>query len=73
MDYDTLRYIQKKIKEKRALYCDKIIIGVDNFNTYQYIIGQIRSLDDLLQDLTDLLKKQELNDDNNASGARDSF
>jgi len=71
MDYDTLRFIQKRTKEKRSLLCDKIIIGVDNFTTYQYIIGQIRSLDDLLQDLTDLLKKQELNDDNNASGARD--
>jgi hypothetical protein len=30
---------------------------------YQYIVGQYRSLNDLQQDLRDLLKKQELFDD----------
>ena len=37
--------------------------GVDSMDEYKYIIGQIRSSEDLQQDLTDLLKKQEPDDD----------
>ena len=73
MDYATIKYIQQKnLKPKIESYTEKVIIGVDNFNEYKYITGQIRSLKDLQQDLTDLFKKQEQNDDdNNAEGAED--
>ena len=72
MDYDTVNYIKKKlIQRKLDTLKEKVVIGVDNWDTYKYIIGQIRSLEDLQQDLTDLFKKQELNDDNNAEGAGD--
>ena len=73
MDYATIKYIQQKIlKPKIDSYTEKVIIGVDNFNEYKYITGQIRSLKDLQQDLTDLFKKQEQNDDDyNAEGAED--
>ena len=72
MDYDTVNYIKKKlIQRKLDTLKEKVAIGVDNWDTYKYIIGQIRSLEDLQQDLTDLFKKQELNDNNNAEGAGD--
>jgi len=60
MDIDTVKYIEKKLKEKKELLESKVIFGVDTWDQYQYIIGQIRSINDLLQDLRDLLKKQEL-------------
>ena len=74
MDYkniSTIKYIQQKIlKPKIESYTEKVIIGVDNFEEYKYITGQIRSLKDLQQDLTDLLRNRSDNDDdNNAKGA----
>ena len=73
MDYATIKYIQQKIlKPKIESYTEKVIIGVDNFEEYKYITGQIRSLKDLQQDLTDLLRNRSDNDDyNNAKGAED--
>ena len=73
MDYATIKYIQQKIlKPKIESYTEKVIIGVDNFNEYKYITGQIRSLKDLQQDLTDLLRNRSDNDDDyNAEGAED--
>lgn len=72
MDFQTIKYIKEKLlKPKLERLKEKVVIGVDNWNEYQYIIGQIRSIEDLQQDLTDLFKKQELHDDNNAEGAGD--
>lgn len=72
MDFQTIKYIREKLlKPKLERLKEKVVIGVDNWNEYQYIIGQIRSIEDLQQDLTDLFKKQELHDDNNAEGAGD--
>ena len=73
MDYATIKYIQQKIlKPKIESYTEKVIIGVDNFEEYKYITGQIRSLKDLQQDLTDLLRNRSENDEyNNAEGAED--
>ena len=73
MDYATIKYIQQKIlKPKIESYTEKVIIAVDNFEEYKYITGQIRSLKDLQQDLTDLLRNRSDNDDdNNAEGAED--
>jgi hypothetical protein len=72
VDFQTIKYIKEKLlKPKLERLKERVVIGVDNWNEYQYIIGQIRSIEDLQQDLTDLFKKQELNDDNNAEGAGD--
>ena len=72
MDFETIKYIKNKLlTPKLERLKEKVVIGVDNWNEYQYIIGQIRSIEDLQQDLTDLFKKQELHDDNNAEGAGD--
>ena len=64
MDYHTIKYIQNKLLKPRIdSLTTKVKLGVDNFAEYKYIIGQIRSNEDLQQDLTDLLKKQEPDDD----------
>ena len=63
MDYGTVKYIQKILKDKTDALTEKIKLGVDTFEEYKYIIGQIRSNEDLHRDLTDLLKKQEPNED----------
>jgi hypothetical protein len=66
VDYHTIKYIQNKLlKPKIESLVTKIKLGVDNFEEYKYIIGQIRSNEDLQQDLTDLLKKQEPDEDRN--------
>ncbi len=72
MDYHTIKYIQNKLLKPRIeSLTTKIKLGVDNFEEYKYIIGQIRSSEDLQQDLTDLLKKQEP-DDNTDTGEDDT-
>jgi predicted protein tyrosine phosphatase len=72
VDFATIKYIKNKLLEpKKERLKEKVVIGVDNWDEYKYIIGQIRSIEDLQQDLTDLFKKQELHDDNNAEGAGD--
>ena len=61
---DIIDYIKKKIiAPKVANLTQTTTSGVDSFETYQYIVGQIKSLNDLQQELTDLQKKQELIDD----------
>ena len=63
MDYSTIKFIQKKILEpKSEALTEKLKLGVDTFEEYKYIIGQIRSIEDLHRDLQDLLKKPEPNE-----------
>ena len=63
MDYSTIKFIQKKILEpKSEALTEKLKLGVATFDEYKYIIGQIRSIEDLHRDLQDLLKKQEPNE-----------
>jgi len=59
-----IEYILKKIiQPKIKLLTDIAIGGVDTFDKYLYIVGQIKSLTDLQQELTNLQKKQELYDE----------
>jgi hypothetical protein len=37
--------------------------GVDNMEKYKYILGQIRTYEFLLQEISNLLNKKELNED----------
>ena len=59
MDIDTISLIQNTIKKKILQLKDHAIYGVDTMEKLQYIRGQIRSLEDLQQDLKDLLSKTE--------------
>ena len=71
MDYHTIKYIQSKLlKPKIEALTEKIKLGVDTIEEYKYIIRQIRSNEDLLRDLTDLLKKQEPDEDTNQRGTK---
>jgi hypothetical protein len=38
--------------------------GVDNMEKYQYMLGQIRTYQYLLQEISSLLKQKEQNDEN---------
>ena len=63
MDIDTISLVQKKIKLNLQRLKDNAIYGVDTIEKLQYVRGQIRSLEDLQQDLKDLLTTTEYEDD----------
>ena len=51
--------IKKLINRRKDRLKETLVRDVDNVNDLHYIRGQIKSLDDLQQDIIDLLKKQE--------------
>ena len=51
--------IKKLINKRKDRLKETLVRDVDNVNDLHYIRGQIKSLDDLQQDIIDLLKKQE--------------
>lgn len=59
MDLDTISLVQRKVKEALARLKNNIIYSVDTMEKLQYVRGQIRSLEDLQQDLKDLLTTTE--------------
>ena len=63
MDIDTISLVQKKIKINLQRLRDNAIYGVDTMEKLQYVRGQIRSLEDLQQDLKDLLTTTEYEDE----------
>ena len=63
MDIDTISLVQAKIKKILLQLKDHAIYGVDTMDKLQYVRGQIRSLEDLQQDLKDLLKTTEYEDE----------
>ena len=55
--------IQKYLKEEYQQIGDAMIAGgVDNMEKYQYMLGQIRTYQYLLQEISTLLKTKEQND-----------
>ena len=59
MDIDTISLVQHKVKKALARLKSHAIYGVDTMEKLQYVRGQIRSLEDLQQDLKDLLTTTE--------------
>ncbi len=56
-------YIKKRIDETKQDIC----YGIDTLDRLHYAKGKLSALEVLLQDLNDLLKKEEnIDDDNNA-------
>ncbi len=56
-------YIKKRIDETKQDIC----YGIDSLDRLHYAKGKLSALEVLLQDLKDLLKKEEnIDDDNNA-------
>jgi len=59
MDIDTISLVQHRVKKALARLKDNIVYSVDTIEKLQYVRGQIRSLEDLQQDLKDLLTTTE--------------
>ena len=59
----------EKIRRIIKLRHDDVVMtmiggGVDNMEKYQYMLGQIRTYEYLLQEISSLLKQKEQNDEN---------
>jgi len=63
MDYNTISLVQHQIRKRLNQLKDTAIYSVDSMEQLQYVRGQIKSLEDLQQDLKDLLDKQEIEDE----------
>ncbi len=63
MDTDTLIYKLKRALERRIQSLSVSITsgGVDNMETYKYIIGQINALESVRQEISNLLDDKEPN------------
>ena len=61
---DIISILQKKIRDKIDNLKNHAAYSVDTMEELKYVRGQIKSLEDLQQELKDLLNKQELEDDN---------
>ena len=64
MDLYTISILQNLIRKRIERCKQAAIYSVDTIDELQYVRGQIKSLEDLQQELKDLLNKQELEDDN---------
>ena len=66
MDGVQLLFILKKLVElRRDDVVNGMITGVDNFEKYQYKLGQIRTYHYILQEISNLLKNKEPNEEGN--------
>ena len=59
MDLETLDLIKKLLSRRLDNVKVNLIYNVDDEKQLMYHRGQIKSLEDLQQDIKDLLKKQE--------------
>ena len=68
LDIGTIKtvanYIKKRIDETKQDIC----YGIDTLDRLHYAKGKLSALEVLLQDLKDLLKKEETVDDDNNTG-----
>ena len=64
LNLDTITAVQRTIKRRIDQLKEAAIYSVDSINELQYVRGQIKSLEDLQQELKDLLNNMELDDDN---------
>ncbi len=66
MDGVQLLFKLKKLVElRRDDVVNGMIAGVDNFDKYQYMLGQRRTYHYILQEISNLLKNKEPNEDGN--------
>ena len=63
-DVDVASKLQKYMKTQLTNLTTMVTSGgVDNMADYKYILGQIRTYEFLLQEISNLLNKKELNAD----------
>jgi len=63
IDYESYKFIKNYMKKTIDRLKDGLVYSVDTMEEVKYTRGQIHALESMLQDLTDLQKKQELFDD----------
>ncbi len=56
-------YLKKELKARQDVIKDAIYGGVKDWDEYRYLTGKLRGLEETEQELTDLLRKTELEDD----------
>jgi len=56
-------YFKNQLKDRQNTVKEAIYSGVKDWDEYQYLTGKLRGLEEAEQELTDLLKKTELEDD----------
>ena len=66
MDTESLVYKLRRALERRiqALSMSITTGGVDNMETYKYIIGQINALESVRQEISNLQQDKEQNNEN---------
>ena len=63
MDLNTISLLQNLIRKRLERYKEAAIYSVDTIDQLQYVRGQIKSLEDLQQEIKNLLSKMEINDE----------
>ena len=56
-------YFKNQLKDRQDTIRQAICSGVKDWDEYRYLPGKLRGLEETEQELTDLLKKTELDDD----------
>jgi|TARA_R100000655_G_scaffold88609_1_gene128942 hypothetical protein len=56
-------YLKKELKARQDVTKEAICNNVKDWETYRYMVGRLAGLKEAEQELTDLLKKTELNDE----------
>ncbi len=56
-------YFKNQLKDRQDTVKEAIYNGVKDWDKYRYLTGKLRGLEETEQELTDLLKKTELDDD----------
>ena len=61
--FKIIDYLKNIIKTRQKQVNDVINKGVKDFEEYKYLLGKLHAYNEVVQELTDLLKKQERYDD----------
>ena len=62
-ELEVISKLQKRLKDAYQSIGNNILAGgIDNMEKYQYMLGQIRTYQYLLQEISTLLKTKEQND-----------
>jgi len=56
-------YLKKELKARQDVTKEAICNNVKDWETYRYMVGRLAGLKEAEQELTDLLKKTELEDE----------
>ena len=61
--FKIIDYLKNIIKTRQKQVSNVISKGVKDFEEYKYLLGKIHAYNEVVQELTDLLKKQERYED----------